>query len=725
MVETGVSSPFLNGVQPGLFEQFTRFSELFVLATKIWDIRGFEERVSLGKITPPESAVLRFQLPLPRAMATQCRFMGNGKRQRWLVVCVSLMLRQAWEQGSLGLTKPNEETQGAHELCSDFNALSISLERWATNVFNNFALDFEPEKKILNGLFEGELGQVFHSRAHCSKRTFNGRLNLCGSKKRANIPFLSNPTNWGHGDGPDFENSAGCFDGGCTLEDLSASITNEGTEDMGHETSSLSTGFCLGRGSNESGSTSRSKRWKQDAKRRLTWVWGFEREFRELIFSCIGSVNYKVCINGNIVGNIDPNMSSDMKRKVKELLNLKELKDGALYLGNALVMGRNRSKEFMMVKERLQNRLVGWQSQLLSRAGKAILIRTVTQAIPIYTMSTFLVLTGVCRQMDSIVKRFWWSTKLGAKRFLALKSWSSICKPKSARGLGFKKFEDINKALIAKLGWFIAKDRDCLWVKLLKSSIDVWMDPWVLDLESKVPKKWDGAPDAAVCKVAERWKEILIKEILYSQSTDAILQLERPRSLCEDSFLWTGSGNGIFIVKCCPPSKPFGTVSKALAFGSKWGLRLEDINCTNIEELLTWCLNPPTLDRIGTDPNSLSLVFCSLLYVICGSRNEKLFQKDSCVVVLVRRLIVNTEAAVKGSKSAATLVVRNAYGNVILAAAKGMISYSVELAEIKALSWAFEVALGLLLLWYLARHKAYAMIGLNVDLTDKDLFHFT
>nr|XP_048324647.1 secreted RxLR effector protein 78-like [Ziziphus jujuba var. spinosa] len=35
-------------------------------------------------------------------------------------------------------------------------------------------------------------------------------------------------------------------------------------------------------------------------------LWGFSREFRELIFSCIGSVNYKVCINGNIVGNIDP-----------------------------------------------------------------------------------------------------------------------------------------------------------------------------------------------------------------------------------------------------------------------------------------------------------------------------------------------------------------------------------------------------------------------------------
>ncbi|KAH7510895.1 hypothetical protein FEM48_ZijujUnG0074000 [Ziziphus jujuba var. spinosa] len=141
------------------------------------------------------------------------------------------------------------------------------------------------------------------------------------------------------------------------------------------------------------------------------------------------------------------------------------------------------------------------------------------------------------------------------------------------------------------------------------------------------------------------------------------------------------------------------------------------------------CFYMMSLQRFDTDPNSLSLVFCCLLYVISGIRNEKLFQKDNCIAVLVRRfefmvdefleamrtlglkepkldhpkhwffpapgrLVVNVDVAVKGRKSGIALVVRNAYGNVILATAKGMISDSVELAKIKALSWASEVALG-------------------------------
>ncbi|KAH7510783.1 hypothetical protein FEM48_ZijujUnG0088600 [Ziziphus jujuba var. spinosa] len=126
-----------------------------------------------------------------------------------------------------------------------------------------------------------------------------------------------------------------------------------------------------------------------------------------------------------------------------------------LYANDLLITCRANKENAKAIVKCLKtycNWLVGWQSHLLSRAGKATLIRTVAQAIPIYTMSTFMVPKGVPRQMDSIIKRFWWSIKPRAKRILALKSWSSICKPKSVGGLGFKRFEDINTALIAKLG---------------------------------------------------------------------------------------------------------------------------------------------------------------------------------------------------------------------------------------------------------------------------------
>lgn len=59
---------------------------------------------------------------------------------------------------------------------------------------------------------------------------------------------------------------------------------------------------------------------------------------------------------------------------------------------------------------------------------------------------------GVCNELDSMVRKFWWNAKPNAKNFLALKAWKDICKPKNLRGLGFRKFRDVNSALLAKLG---------------------------------------------------------------------------------------------------------------------------------------------------------------------------------------------------------------------------------------------------------------------------------
>lgn len=54
------------------------------------------------------------------------------------------------------------------------------------------------------------------------------------------------------------------------------------------------------------------------------------------------------------------------KRLVKELLGFKELHAYSICLGNTLVFGRNKTKEFSRLKEKVQSHLEGWQSLLLS-----------------------------------------------------------------------------------------------------------------------------------------------------------------------------------------------------------------------------------------------------------------------------------------------------------------------------------------------------------------------
>lgn len=75
-------------------------------------------------------------------------------------------------------------------------------------------------------------------------------------------------------------------------------------------------------------------------------------------------------------------------------------------MGNFLVRSKNLTKEFSKLKDRIQVRLEGWQSKLLSKAGKATLIRSVALSIPVYNMATFKIPKGVCESFDAIVRVF-------------------------------------------------------------------------------------------------------------------------------------------------------------------------------------------------------------------------------------------------------------------------------------------------------------------------------
>lgn len=52
---------------------------------------------------------------------------------------------------------------------------------------------------------------------------------------------------------------------------------------------------------------------------------------------------------------------------------------------------------------------------------------------------------------------------------LSLVSWDKICKPKCEGGLGIRKFQDVNAAIIVKLRWKVLKDPDNLWVRVVSA----------------------------------------------------------------------------------------------------------------------------------------------------------------------------------------------------------------------------------------------------------------
>ena len=103
-----------------------------------------------------------------------------------------------------------------------------------------------------------------------------------------------------------------------------------------------------------------------------------------------------------------------------------------------------------------------------SQAGRTTLISSVAAAMPSYQASCLLLPKKVCEKLDALNRNFWWGCSDEKNHGFYLKSLDSICTPKALGGLGIKKTEDMNRALVAKLTWEVASNAKKLQVKMFQ-----------------------------------------------------------------------------------------------------------------------------------------------------------------------------------------------------------------------------------------------------------------
>ena len=77
------------------------------------------------------------------------------------------------------------------------------------------------------------------------------------------------------------------------------------------------------------------------------------------------------------------------------------------YLGLPMVVSRTKQQLFGFVKSNIQQRVLQWKNKFLSTAGKEILLKSVAQAMPTYTMSCFKVPARLCKEISSLMSNFW------------------------------------------------------------------------------------------------------------------------------------------------------------------------------------------------------------------------------------------------------------------------------------------------------------------------------
>ena len=113
-------------------------------------------------------------------------------------------------------------------------------------------------------------------------------------------------------------------------------------------------------------------------------------------------------------------------------------------------------------------KLQGWKEKLLSQAGGDVLIKSVIQAIPTYTMSCFKLPKGLIKELEILIRKFWWGYSRGNRKIHWVK-WDRLCEAKELGGMGFKEIEKFNDALLAKQVWRMINNPDSLCHQVFKA----------------------------------------------------------------------------------------------------------------------------------------------------------------------------------------------------------------------------------------------------------------
>lgn len=99
------------------------------------------------------------------------------------------------------------------------------------------------------------------------------------------------------------------------------------------------------------------------------------------------------------------------------------------------------------IKDRISKRLSSWMDKLVSWAGREVLVKVVSQAIPTYAMSIFKFPKDFCKSLQSIINRFWWGNDPRSRKIRWVRS-SRLC-DKEDGGLAFCDFAAFSDALLA------------------------------------------------------------------------------------------------------------------------------------------------------------------------------------------------------------------------------------------------------------------------------------
>lgn len=139
-----------------------------------------------------------------------------------------------------------------------------------------------------------------------------------------------------------------------------------------------------------------------------------------------------------------------------------------IYLGLSVTFGRSKKAVFPFVIKRIWKKLEGQKEKCQSRFGNETLIKAIAQVVPNYIMSCYKFPEGTCHDIEAMIANFWWGSSDEARKVHWL-SQDKMTEVKYRGGVGFRGFNDFNKALLSKHRWRLMSKEGSLMEKIFKT----------------------------------------------------------------------------------------------------------------------------------------------------------------------------------------------------------------------------------------------------------------
>ncbi|KAJ9178447.1 hypothetical protein P3X46_010327 [Hevea brasiliensis] len=95
------------------------------------------------------------------------------------------------------------------------------------------------------------------------------------------------------------------------------------------------------------------------------------------------------------------NTPPNVQAHIAAILNIKNTLSCDKFVRLPSSFSRSKKDAFVLIKERIQNKTIEWKEKMLSQGGKEMLIKAVTQAIPVCAMSCFRLSSSLCKDINS------------------------------------------------------------------------------------------------------------------------------------------------------------------------------------------------------------------------------------------------------------------------------------------------------------------------------------